>query len=878
MREAVRIGLIIVACLMMMAARLTRAQTIQVDVKDEALKESLARFSAEERIDIVFSERQVRGKRANCAYEGEILGDAFACLLSGQGLRAERVRRRQFVLASVSASSSREAETPRGMLRGFVVDAGSEEVLPGAHIYLQSLRIGATTNEAGYFALSSLPREDYSIRFSYLGYASKDTLLSAGAGPVRVQLRPINLRAEGIVVEAEQAEEYAVEPGIIHVPVHAIEDMPAVPGEADLLQALRWLPGVRKVGSGNGGLIVRGGEPDQNLYLLDGAPVYQPWHALSLISTFQPETFKDIRLYQGSFPAEHGGRLSAVLDAELKDGGNGPRGLASVGLLSGRFILESPLENGVSAMVSGRRSYLDQLLGTVHPVHDGGVRDTMRTGYYFYDASGKITWRPSQKHRISLSGYGGADVFDLRLPFDISLNFADWLKPSKLFFEVGTRWSNRLLNARYQYLYSSRMFLTATAYLSGYSARERIYVQPTVSSSITSDYNVDVLDVGLKVDADYYPSLAHQVRAGLRVVHRRFSSSLDALVRRSPGSTSLTDQESDQRAMELVMYVQDTWQPAPRWQIQPGLRASLLSGSSRLRIGPRLGLRYAAVNNRLILRAAVGAHVQYMHRMRDRYSLLYDLVSSRWIPASKSVDPSTSVHYSLGAVGLFVPGVSLTVDTYWHISERVLLPRDEFQTKDGLEGPGIALGTLLGQYTRGRARAYGLESTLQVERGPWRAWLSYAAGRSESLAPELGETQFRIVRYDVPQSFRGALRRAMRRWEFSLSALWRSGLPLTVPVARYAVGDPLSDEPTRFLSRPSINNGRLPPYLRFDVLVGHRFVIENVRVRIQAQVYNVTARRNIINRVFDPSVEDAVGIRNRRSLPAIPMLEITAEF
>ncbi|MFQ5568383.1 MAG: TonB-dependent receptor domain-containing protein [Rhodothermales bacterium] len=879
-----RIGLILLAgiVLQVVQPRQACAQAVRLDVEKAPLKEALLQFSERERVDIVFAERQVKDQTITCHYEGDSLEEALACLLYHTGLRAERVRRHQYVLAEVPIGSDdgvfSASPPPRGMIRGFITDAETGEVLPGAHVYLPAFQLGTTTNEAGYFALSSLPRQAYDVRISYLGYQARDTLLLAGTTTVDIRLSPAALQAEEVVVEAVR-EEFPVEPGVVNVPLQQLEKLPSFPGEPDLFQALQWLPGVQKAGEINGGLIVRGGEPDQNLYLLDGAPVYHPWHAFSLISTFQTETFKDIKLYRGSFPAEHGGRLSAVLDAELKDGTRAtPKAVAAIGVLSGRFVVESPVTKYASFMVSGRRSYLDKIIGRSHPVSENGVRDTLRTGYFFFDTSAKVTARPGYRHRLSISYYEGRDVLDVRLPFDLSLDFSEWLKPADLFFEIDQKWGNQLVSARYQYLFSRHLFVTATAYRSSYRAREATLIRPTEASSVASDYGVRLRDLGLSLDVDFYPSVSHQLRAGMRLVQRGFRSTLDARVQRSPGAVDSLDQTSRLEAFEVVGYVQDSWQPSARWKIQPGLRVSFFSGGSYMRFSPRLGVRYAVDPERLILRGAAGMHVQYLHRVRDRFSLLYDLVSSRWIPSSQAVEPSSSMQVSIGAESYPFPGLTLALDGYWRHARQVLLPRDEFQAKDGLEGPGIEVGTLLGQYTRGRARALGVEASARYEKGPWQVWLTYTGGRSLNRVPELGETVYRAARFDVPRSLRASINRTGRQWAVGFSTEWRSGLPLTVPVARYAVGDPLDEEPSLYLHRPRINNGRLPPYLRFDAVIGFRFKLLGGRFRTQLHVFNVTNRRNIIDRIYDPSPEGAVGVRDRRSLPLLPLLELRMEL
>ncbi len=876
---ALNVALTLVAC-----TAAAQVDSVRVDANDAPLGEVLNGFAAAHRIDVVYSDRQVSARRVTCMYTGTEVDAALACILAGQDLVARRIRRRQYVLSRVAGSDQGTASSAmRGLLRGIVTDAVSGEVLPDAHIFLSQFAVGTVTNEAGYFALPSLPTESFRLRVSFLGYGVADTVIAANGDLHAISLHPASVEAGEVIVQSERQEAAPVDPGALQVPVNEIQGLPGLPGEADLLQALRWLPSIQKVGAGEGGLIVRGGQPDQNLYLIDGAPIYHAWHAFNLLSVFQTEAFKNINLYQGTFPAEHGGRLSAVLDVELKDGSQEKlRALAAVGFLSGRFVFETPLARNLSAMVSGRRSFIDQILGTVHPVSNGAVRDTMRTGLYLYDLNGKITWRPSARHRLSLSAYGGRDVFDIRLPFDLALRFrtsldvSSWLRPSSLFFEVDTRWSNRLLSARYQYQYRDRLFVTATGYMSGYSARERFYIRPVATSSVSSQYRVSIQDLGLKVDVDYYLFLTHQMRMGIRLVQRDFFSDLEALILRTQTSSDRSQEESRLNALEFVAYVQDTWQPTRRLKAQPGLRFSMLQRGTGMRLSPRLGLRYALDD--VVLRGAFGVNVQYMHRIRDRYSYLYDLVSYRWVPASRSVDPSSSLHASVGAVHSPQPSLNLSLDTYVHVTRGLLLPRDEYQTKDGLEGPGIGLGALLGQYTSGRALAYGLEANVRWERGLHAAWISYAAGRSRSRAPELDEPRFRPTRFDAPQRLRLAVQRETLRWTFGLSGFWRSGYPITIPVARYAVGDPLDEEPTRFLYFPNINNGRLPPYLRFGGLVAYRFAVGQTQIRVQGQLYNLTLRRNVVDRFYDPSGVESVMVQSRRGLPAIPLFEIVATY
>lgn len=854
------------------------AQAIRLDAEALPLAQALRLFRQQTGIDLVYAERLVAGRQTTCRYDGTEPKAALDCLLRDTGLEARKVQPKQYVLLVAPGATLTALVTPRATLSGYVLDARTGDVLPGAHVYLASRRLGTSTNEAGYFALPDLRLDRlHEVTVSYLGYEPLDTLLAVGHRATVLHLAPTTFEAADVTVEAarERRADLIVEPGVIAAPVAHFVTLPSALGGQDLFQALRWMPGVQSTSEVGGGLIIRGSGPDQHLYLLDGAPVYHPWHAFSLISTFQTDTFKDIRLYRGAYPAEYDGRLAAVLDVELKDGNRtAPRATGAVNPVDARFVIESPITPRSSFMLAGRRSYLDKLIGRTHPVSDGaGRRDTLRTGYYFYDWSGKLTVRTGTRSRLAFSSYRGRDRLDLRLPFDLSRDFSAWLRPADLLFEVDQAWGNTLYSARYQYLLSDRLFFTTTVYQTGYRAREATFLEPTNTTSVDSDYRVNLRDRGVKMDVDYYPTLRNQLRTGFQVVDHRFYSMIDARIERSAGLVDSLADESQVQAVELVAYVQNVWQPTARWKVQPGVRLGHFSSGTYTRLSPRLSLQYAVHPRHLVLRGAATSQVQYLQRLRDRYSFLYDLVSSRWVPADGQVRPSRSGQLSMGLESQPVAGLTLTADAYWRGARHVPLPRDQYQSKDGLDGPGIEVGTLLGQYTLGRERAYGLELAVQMEQGLWRLWLGYAGGRARSLAPETGETAYRPARYEVPRSATLVLQRAGRRWQYGLAALVRSGYPLTVPVARYEVGSPLDPEPRPYLYRPQINNGRLPPYARLDATLGYRFHLAGVPWRAQVQVYNLLNRRNIIGRLYDPQ-EGLVRERNRFGVPLLPLLEL----
>ena len=852
---------------------------IQLDLTGVSLTTALAEVRTQADLDLVYADRLVADQTSTCSYAGSDREAALACVLEGTGLHAERVRRRQYVLVAESPSAENPSRRRRS-LKGYVVDAQTGERLPGAHVYLRELEAGATTNRDGYFVVSNLPPEDYAVRISYLGYRSVDTTLTAGEEPARISLGETSIESEGVVVEAGSANTNGNEriPGMMSVALDRLDRLPSF-GEPDLFRALQWTPGIRKSGVTNGGLSVRGANPDQNLYLLDGAPVYHPWHAFSLISTFQTETLRSTDVYRGTFPVQYGGRLSAVLDAQMKDGSRQtPKAEAALSVLSGRFRVETPLSSSTSFMLSGRRSYVDKLIGREHPVTgEDGRRDTLRTGYFFFDTSAKLTHRFEDNHRLSLSYYHGRDDLDLRLPFDLSLDFSSWLRPADLLFEVAQNWDNRIASAQHRYLAGDETFLTTTAYFSGYRAQEASFVQPTTTASLSSDYRVRLSDAGIKMRADYHHSVSHQITAGLQISSLQFEGILDSELQRSRGTVVRQNQESRLNAVKVAGYVQDTWTPTPKWTVEPGIRGSYFSGGNYMHVAPRLNAQYVVHPRWLVLEGSAGVHVQYLHRLRDRFSLAYDLVSSRWVPSGDRVRPATGGKVGLGTQTQLRPGWTLELDAYARETRRTLVPADFFQEKQGLEGPGIEVGALLGQYRTGTERAFGLELSTLFEASPWRGRFVMSTGRTFVRAPSLGGRRWRPSSLDVPVSVRTTLGWEGGPWSTTVATKFRSGYPITEPEARYQLGDPTETSSTAYLHRPQVNNGRLPPQLRVDLTVSYQFQFLTGAWTATVEVYNATNRDNILDQTYRPT-DSGVDVDRQRGFPVLPLVELEMEL
>jgi len=259
-----------------------------------------------------------------------------------------------------------------------------------------------------------------------------------------------------------------------------------------------------------------------------------------------------------------------------------------------------------------------------------------------------------------------------------------------------------------------------------------------------------------------------------------------------------------------------------------------------------------------------------MQRIRDRNSYLYDLVSSRWIPTDETTRPSRSGQLTVGLELAPATGLSMTFDVYTRRGRDILLPEDEYQSKDGLIGPGIEVSTLLGQYLAGEERSHGAEVGLDLRRGSWRVVLSGTVSDSESRITQTEPDAFRPTRFDVPLSSSAVVQWNRRSWTAGVSGIWRSGYPITVPTARYSLADPLTGEEVDYFYRPDLNNGRLPEYVRLDINLAYSFGFADADWTAGINLYNILNRRNVVDRAWDPA--------DRRGLPFLPLFDLRMEL
>ncbi len=408
---------------------------------------------------------------------------------------------------------------------GTVTDQASGEHLIGATIRDLKSGKGTVTNTFGFYSLT-LPSDSALIAITYIGYKpgafqfllDKNTTQNVALEQSSV-LQEVEIKAE----RYERIEERA-QMGRIDIPIQQIKNVPAFLGEKDVLKALQLLPGISGGGEGQSGIYVRGGGPDQNLILLDGVPVYNVSHLFGFFSVFNPDAVKDVSLIKGGFPARYGGRLSSVVEINMKEGNeNEFHAEGTIGLIASKLTLEGPIKKGKSSfIVSGRRTYIDIL---ARPIIKAGFKADGTdgvVGYFFDDVNAKVNYRLSEKDRVYLSFYTGQDKF--------YLNFEENDTDYEDAFKAGLGWGNITSALRWNHIWSPKLFANSTLTYSrykfntsnGFESRELENQAVISEDKFDLSYFSGINDVAAKIDFDFLPSPEHYIRFGANAILHTF--------------------------------------------------------------------------------------------------------------------------------------------------------------------------------------------------------------------------------------------------------------------------------------------------------------------------------------------------------------------
>ncbi|MCW3464345.1 TonB-dependent receptor [Chitinophaga nivalis] len=754
------------------------------------------------------------------------------------------------------AGNSTIAQQQRYTVSGYVKDKQNGESLVGISIGKPGTSLGTITNEYGFYSLT-LPAGEHDLQFTYVGYATFKTTVKLQRNiNLDVKLEGTSSQLNEITVTGAKQEKSVntLNTSINRLDIQQMKKMPTFMGEVDVLRAIQTLPGVNTVGEGASGFNVRGGNSDENLILLDEAPVYNSTHMMGFFSVFNPDAVKSLNLIKGGFPAEYGGRTSSVLDIRMKDGNNQHFNVnGGIGNIFSRLSVEGPLVKDKSSfIVAARRSYIDLLM---KPFLKGDMKNTKLS---FYDITAKANYKFNKNNTLFVSGYFGRDVFGFGK--DVNMN-----------------WGNTTATIRWNHVFTNRLFLNLTTYYSKYDYSLQFTNDSKKSNeeSLQSyDWTSNIINYGLKPSFTYYLNTNNSLHFGVQGIYYTFKPGTGTS---TEGSSVSQKQLVDKHALESAIYIDHEYKPSKKFGIQygarlssyqllgkglvytfndttPGIRKTLNSvksyGSgenikSYVYFEPRISAKYALSDEHAV-KVAYSRTSQFMHQLSNTAS---PTPLDIWTPSTNNIKPMVSDQYT---VGYFYNAPN---DAYEFSAEAFYKTTDN--QLDYIDNANLQLNPLIeADLLPSQGRAYGIELYAKKDIGKTTGWISYTLSRTERKTPGISMDEWFLNRYDRTHNVNLVLTHTLnKRTSFSANWVFASGTPATFADNRLQFQD--WDIP--YNSTEKRNNYRLKPFHRLDLSMTLKGKNQNKRWKGEwvFSLYNVYGRKNAYTVYFKPNEDDA---------------------
>ncbi len=728
-------------------------------------------------------------------------------------------------------------------ISGYITDAESGETLIGATALVKEIGNGAVSNEYGFYSIS-VPKGKYTLEFSYIGFGNVIKPFSLSANyKLDVEMNEMKNELAEVVVTAKEEDGNVreVSMSVNKLDITTIKSMPTLLGEVEIIRSLQLLPGVNSVGEGATGFNVRGGSIDQNLILLDEAPVYNSSHLFGFFSVFNPDAVKDVKLYKGGIPSRYGGRLSSILDVRMKEGNKKKLNInGGVGFIFSRLSVEAPIITDKSSLiVAARRSYIDVLAKPfLSESLDGSELN-------FYDLTLKTNYDINDKNRLFISGYFGRDNF----------GFGD---------QAGFNWGNKTGTIRWNHLFSERLFSNLTFYFSDYDYQ----IKFGNDSQNKFDWNASIQNIGVKPEFSFFLKPGNLLKFGGQSILYTFD----------PGN-AVGVSEGEERdfslpqkyAMENAVYVENEIDITTTIKANYGLRLSSFTylgkgtayeyadgipGERRYATSsteyddweniktyynfePRLSLQMQLSSNNSI-KASYNRTTQYIHLVSNTTAATPVDV---WTPSTNNIRPSTADQVAFGYFqNLNDNAYELSAEVYYKTMNNLV---------DYIDGADLLLNQFIeGDLIEGEGRAYGIELMAKKTKGKFSGWLSYTLARTERQTPGINGGEWYASRFDQLHNLSlTGFYEINDRWTSSANFAFNTGSPTTFPTTRYTIQDfvvPHNANEER-------NNVRLPNYHRLDLSITRKGEIKEGKRWTGDwvfSVYNVYNRKNAFSIFF----------------------------
>jgi hypothetical protein len=746
-----------------------------------------------------------------------------------------KMARLKFIILCVLMSSSMLFAQEKLTISGTIRDSASGEELIGATVVVKEIpNTGKAANEYGFYSIT-LPKGNYTLRATYIGYNEMEkTIILDKNLKIDWDLESGKMLQE-VVVKAIKEDENITKTsmGTEKLDINEIAKLPVLFGEKDVLKTIQLLPGIKSAGEGNSGFYVRGGGSDQNLILLDEAPVYNASHLLGFFSTFNSDAIKDATIIKGNSPSQYGGRLSSVLDVRMREGNDKEfQTSGGIGVISSRLAIEGPIQKEKSSfMISGRRTYADLFLKATPDFSD--------TQLYFYDLNAKANYRINENNRIFVSGYFGRD----------KLGFGE---------AIGVDWGNKTGTLRWNRILNSKWFSNTSLIYSDYS------YEFNISGGDNSFKNQSIIkDWNLKQEFQFFPNNKNSWRFGFNTISHNIT----------PGSLINTDDESQstvkdgRKAWENAIYVNNTYSVSPKLNVDYGLRLSSWSilggttyniydkgvkqdsvvlaentlGKTYFNLEPRLAFNFI-INDKSSFKTGYARNTQNLHLLSNSTS---SNPTDQWIGSSYNIKPEIADQVSLGYFRNFANNkYELSAETYYKSLQNQVDYKNgaDINTAQDVES----------ELLYGKGRAYGLELYLKKKAGRFTGWASYTLSRTERQIEGINEGNWYAAKQDRTHDFSiVGMYQLTPKWSLASNFIYYTGNAITFPSGKYEV----AGNTTFYYTER--NGYRMPNYHRLDLSATYE---KPRKGKYQSSwnfsLYNAYGRENAYTITFEDNESD----------------------
>lgn len=725
-------------------------------------------------------------------------------------------------------------------ISGYIRDKATGEAIIGANVYDITSMQGTTTNSYGFYSLS-LPKGEYRITHSFIGYSPVSQVINLNKNiesTVDLELMAVEMNTVIITSNPEEEVLHINQTGDMKLSPAVLKQIPGFAGNVDVLKSLQNVPGVLTFGDGSSFYYIRGGNSDQNLLLIDEAPIYNPSHLFGFFSALAPDAIKDVMVYKGDFPANYGGRLSSVVDVRAREGNLKQLGFSgNIGPYTSDLTFEGPiLKDRSSFIISGRKSNLNWL--------QLAFDDQRSYKFDFYDINAKLNVKLNNNNRLFVTAFKGNDVFERY----------NSLKTNTF----GISWKNVAGTLRWNHIFNSKLFSNTTAYISRYN-----YFLD-ISKEQGNYWTSSITNATIKTDFSWFLNPKNTIKTGFEF--NRHES--------NPGKMYYSEKEipaslAGYQSNEIAIYASNEQQIGQKFFARYGLRLSRWNDlgptsvyffdanhkvidtvqvegntiyKTFVNLEPRISLKYV-LSEKVSLHANYNHNVQHLQMLSNSTSPFTSL--EVWVPSGPNIKPQQADQFSLGIFSKMLQRqFDFSVEAYY---------KRLYNQIDYKDHANLLINQLIeGELRFGDGWSYGIETMLRKSKGKFTGWISYTYSRSMKQIEDLNKGEIYPAAYDRPHNTCITLSYASgKRWNFSSHWMYLTGSPFTSPTGFYYING--STVPIY----GSKNNDRYPDYHRLDLSVSYAFSKPEKRYQhsLMLTVYNAYGRHNPFsvnfNKIFD---------------------------